>query len=293
MSLVTPEQFGGGDRELYSRYLAVIEAETRIKASCLEKGWHYDAFGIGPSARACAERARLHAFVHGDRGGGFYIGPQTDQGVHGGGLLCIPEGVGMAGLGGTGADGGGVLHGSTDGLVDAGLSTSGEGGICRGCDSSVRVEERGEPVVSDVKADSVGVGVGPRGGYQRCPRGPNYEKNQANRERKKAAAAARKAGMKLSGPLGESGVASANWRTGGERKGRFDDLGEEVQKELVETQAARLIMENKAKIKEYREREQKQKHGIHHLNEVMKMLRLVKECKKMTDLDPKLKAVVG
>jgi len=135
----------------------------------------------------------------------------------------------------------------------------------------------------------------------RLPRGPNYERNQANRLRKKAVKAARAAGLRVTGGDGKeagiSGATSANWRSGVEsesvRKGRFADLGEEVQKELVETQAARLIMENKAKIKEYREREQKQKHGIHHLNEVMRMLRLVKECKKMTDLDPKLKAVVG
>jgi len=92
---------------------------------------------------------------------------------------------------------------------------------------------------------------------------------------------------------GDGGVNSASWRGGSERKGRFDHLDEDVQKKLVETQAKRLILENEAKIKEYEERKQKGKHGIHHLNEVMKMLRLVKECKKMTDLDPKLKAVVG
>lgn len=127
--------------------------------------------------------------------------------------------------------------------------------------------------------------------YTGLPRGPNYERNQANRARKKAIRAARQAGIPLAG---ESTVRVERDEDGGtERVGHFAGLEPEVQDKLIRTRAERLILENEAKITEYKEEAAKRRHGLHHATEAVKAMKMADSWRKSAKVDGPGASVYG
>lgn len=139
-----------------------------------------------------------------------------------------------------------------------------------------------EPPVVSESVDGSKVACGSR--LRGLPRGPNYERNQANRLRKKAARAAERAGLVLAGgaTLGAAGVPSQEVED--RRVGVFSELDEGVQRELVETRAERLILENKARIEELKERNSKRRHGLHHAIEATKTMKMADDWRKAANV---------
>jgi hypothetical protein len=195
-------------------------------------------------------------------------------------------------------DGGGCTERSGDsGQLDGDISrvslgrvgalSDGVGTDIRGdCGSVDALKERGRGQVSPLARDfgllnSKVSGVGGRVASQstrvigRLPRGPNYERNRENRLRKKAAEASRRAGIALgcSGTHGraEDAVGSQSF---------FSDLEESVQRELRETRAKRLILENKAKIAQLENDASRDRRGLTHAIEALKLVKIAKDSEK-------------
>jgi len=122
------------------------------------------------------------------------------------------------------------------------------------------------------------------------PRGPNFERNKANRDRKKL----KKTGVEsvVSGVLGSDGLDVPEWRrkskvltvasSSGEKKGFFSECDDDVRRQLRDSRALALVAKNK--LEAYKaERELKK------VSSVSAEMELVQEMIKVTRLATQLK----
>lgn len=98
------------------------------------------------------------------------------------------------------------------------------------------------------------------------PRGPNYERNLANRMRKKAAK--------------QVGLSSGSWRAGAVREGFFSSCEDSTQERLRESRAKVLILENERKILEEQRKVEKLNSPMVFVDDAMRMVKKAQEYAK-------------
>lgn len=133
-----------------------------------------------------------------------------------------------------------------------------------------------EDFVSPVGA-GVGLGAGPAKGV--LPRGPNYERNRENRERKRIAKKERRA----------QGIMSSDWRSakaqvaGEYRSGYFSKCPPDVQDELRSSRAKMLIAKNKKDMIEYEKRSKQLNSSEEVVRAVLSTIRLGEQLRAVKD----------